>query len=225
MSDEEVDFDDEPRDQVREMGLQVGVLIEEARLVYEIETPEQAEGAARFLSERIVPGIARVKAVFADAKAKAHAAHRAIVKAESGLLAPLEEWRGMVSKALGEYREKSEQEARVREEQLVARAILVRERLAAAEGEDIESAPEIPITTVTPDDLPGVKFRNVWRAECDDVVALAGAVAEGRVPPSAILPNMPVLHGMAASEKEKFDVAGCRAVRGRAVVASRKRKG
>lgn len=216
---EEEAFADTP-ERALEVLSQVLVIESQSRVV--IETTDEAESAARFLTERVQPGIQRIKDTFADAKSKAWDAHKAVVRAERELLAPLENAKALVTDALASYREQSERLAREREAQLIDRARKVQERIASAEGSDTIDV--IPVTTVAPPSIPGVRFRYAWRAECDDIVALAQAVVDGRVQPLVLMPNLDVLHEMAREQKDKFAMPGCRSVRIRSVVAQRARR-
>ena len=50
--------------------------------------------------------------------------------------------------------------------------------------------------------------RSAWCAVVDDLTALVKAVAEGRVPPEAVMPCMPALNRMARQQKAFFSVPG-----------------
>lgn len=216
MMDEEEDFEVESEEKSLENLARV--IVSESRFRLVISSQDEAANAAAFLSQRVQPGIARIKSAFAEAKEKAHQAHRAVVRAEKDLLGPLEQAKASITEALAVFGRASEEAAKRREIQLVERAKRV--QIAVAVAEDSQEI-EIPITTLAPEKIPGISFRDTWRAECDDVVALATAVASGAVNASLLLPNMPALNDLAVSLKEKFSVPGCRSVKLKTVVAAR----
>lgn len=53
-----------------------------------------------------------------------------------------------------------------------------------------------------------------WHAEVVDLMALVRAVADGRVPLGAVLPNPAFLDDAAARDRESLDIPGVRAVEG-----------
>lgn len=60
--------------------------------------------------------------------------------------------------------------------------------------------------------IAGEATRELWHAEVDDIVALARAVADGKVSPENLLPNMPVLNQQARALKGSLAIPGVRAV-------------
>lgn len=73
-------------------------------------------------------------------------------------------------------------------------------------------APEAP-------KIAGEATREVWRAQCDDIVALARAVADGVVSPENIVPNIPVLNQQARALKGSLAIPGVKAVCERVLAA------
>jgi hypothetical protein len=69
-----------------------------------------------------------------------------------------------------------------------------------------------PIAMAPAPKIAGESTRELWRAEVDDIVALARAVADGIASPECILPNMPTLNSQARALKTTFNIPGVRAV-------------
>ena len=70
----------------------------------------------------------------------------------------------------------------------------------------------LPVAEHAPIKVAGEQHREVWRAEVEDMVALAKAVVDGKAPPECLLPNMPVLHNQARAFKRALAIPGVRAV-------------
>ena len=68
---------------------------------------------------------------------------------------------------------------------------------------------------------PGITYRTVFFAEVSDVKELARAVADGKIPMTAISPNMNVLHSMAKNFKTGLNWPGV-IVKSRREVSARK---
>lgn len=60
--------------------------------------------------------------------------------------------------------------------------------------------------------IAGEATREIWRAEVEDLVALAKAIADGRASSENILPNMPALNQQARALKGSLAIPGVKAV-------------
>jgi hypothetical protein len=89
---------------------------------------------------------------------------------------------------------------------------------AHAIAEAAQFVAPVPVAPAAPK-IAGESTREVWRAEVEDIVALAKAVADGRVSPENLLPNMPVLNGQARSLKASLAIPGVKAVCERVLAA------
>ena len=69
-----------------------------------------------------------------------------------------------------------------------------------------------PVEVVPPARAEGLSFRNDWSAEGVDLILLAQAVAERRVPVHYLQPNQTALNQAARAMKEALDIPGVRAV-------------
>lgn len=176
-----------------------------------------------------------VTSFFEPLKKKAHEAHKALTTAEKEKLAPLVEAethlkRGMATFQEEEERRRREEERRLQEE---ANRRAEEDRLALAieaekagdkeSAEELLAAPvEAPIVVVKPAaSVAGVSFRDNWKAQVNDVRALARAVADGTVPAMAILPNQSFLDNQARATKGQLTYAGVRFYSEKVVSAGR----
>ena len=62
-------------------------------------------------------------------------------------------------------------------------------------------------------------MRETWKGVVDDLRALCRGVAEGKVPRTAVTPNMPSINGAARAMKGELNWPGCRAIRETGVAA------
>ena len=77
-----------------------------------------------------------------------------------------------------------------------------------------------PAVVAPPPQAEGVTSRELWGAEVYDFPALIRAVAEGKVEPAVLQPNMTTLNGLARTLKSALNIPGVRAVPKR-IMASR----
>lgn len=78
-------------------------------------------------------------------------------------------------------------------------------------AEPVYVAPVV-LPKATPKLQGGPVYREVWSAECVDVVVLCRAVSEGKASRECVLPNMPALNKMATALKNTMNIPGIRAV-------------
>lgn len=141
-------------------------------------------------------------------------------------LEALKSGKAAVDKLLTDYRQ--EQARKAREEQARLDAIVrkeeerlrklaeVRAVKAEAKGDTEkadairESVPSIPvpIVQVEPPKLAGMSFRTDWKADVTDFQRLVVAVAEGKVPLDALLPNDKVIGQAARALKKNLNWPG-----------------
>lgn len=80
-------------------------------------------------------------------------------------------------------------------------------------------APVVTLPSLTPK-VAGIAYRETWKADPTvDLKALARAVADGLVPTTYLLPNLPALNQIARATKGTQPVPGVRFVRERTVAA------
>lgn len=63
----------------------------------------------------------------------------------------------------------------------------------------------------------GVSYRDNWKAEVTDLMALVQAVAGGKAPIDYLLPNATVLNALAKGKKETMAIPGVKAWNDRVV--------
>ena len=71
--------------------------------------------------------------------------------------------------------------------------------------------PPVELPKTTPKLQGGPVYREIWSAECVDIVMLCRAVAEGKASRECVLPNMPTLNKMATALKSTMNIPGVRA--------------
>lgn len=84
------------------------------------------------------------------------------------------------------------------------------------------AATSAPVVAARVEKVAGVSFKKIWRGECDDIVALCRAVADGKIPPIAVTHNQRYLDQQARSLEVHFNIPGCRAVPEDSIAASKK---
>ena len=170
-----------------------------------------------------------VKELFADSKAKAFAAHRAITALESKLLAPLEAARKLINGRLDIYEAEAKRQADAERARLEAKARKDEEdrklmdAVAAQEAGDEQGAAEImsaptpvPVIHVAPAiaKVEGVGTRVNYGARVVDVNKLilwvADEIRAGRSDRACYLEaNVSNLRRHAVSVREAFSIPGC----------------
>ena len=156
---------------------------------------------------------------------KAYAAHKEAVSQKKKIEAPLVEAEGIIKPRLASYHDEQERKRREVEEKLRQEAIrkAEEEQLADAVSADqsgmkelsdaILDGPAYVPTVVAPKStvvVPGVSFRDQWKAEVFDLKALLRAVLESKVPLNVIVPDMTVLNGLARNLKGQLNYPGVR---------------
>lgn len=114
-----------------------------------------------------------------------------------------------------EQQAKLDEAARKETERLRALAEAQRERGEERRADVTMSRAEtVPVVIVAPSTpkVGGIAMRVTWRAEVDDVLALARAVGAGEQPPHLITANMAALNTLARGAKEGLNIPGVRAV-------------
>jgi hypothetical protein len=157
--------------------------------------------------------------------AAAHKAHKAATGQKQTLEGPLVEAETIIKQNMATWSRAEDQRRRDEEARLTALARQQEEesRLAEAVGLEAAGEPELaaavldaPSTTAAVT-LPkaaadGVSMRQLWRGECLDLRKLCAAIADGTVPPNAVVADQKVLNNMARALKENFNWPGCKAV-------------
>lgn len=215
---------------VEPVEAELAIVVKQADAIVIRDAPSH-EAGLHYLAE-----VARrekfVKEMFAEPKAKAHAAHKAITALESRLLAPLSTARQLVSGRLTSYEQEAERkaaaerarleaEARQREEE--ARIIDAANAEEAGEPEEaaaIMAEPVIaPVIHVAPAvaKVEGTSKATRYSAEVVDLKKLVLHVA-ARVTAgedwwlSYLEPNGPNLNRAAVSQREALNIPGVKVV-------------
>jgi hypothetical protein len=168
----------------------------------------------------------QIREFFRPLKERAHAAHKAICDAEAEQLAEPMAVNGILNPRIVAFHNAKEAERRAEEERRAAEARRLEEESRLEEAAALEAAGENGLahqvleapSFVPPPAVPrstpkvaGMAIRGTWRAECTDLMALVGAVAEGKASLSLLAVNESALNARAKSDKEHFSIPGCRA--------------
>lgn len=121
------------------------------------------------------------------------------VRSEQARLTKEEEDRRLAEAAAAEARGDTETAARIIE--------------APVETPTVAARPVfVPVAPVAPAPVvKGLSFRDNWKAEVTDVMALVRAVAKGEQPITLLEPHMPALNQMARALKQAMNVPGVKA--------------
>jgi len=198
---------------VEEMAL---VKAQEARALV-INTKEDLEKADHLYS-MLVELKKKIDSAYDDVIAAAHTAWKSALAKKATFWKPVDDEARQLKAKIGKYREKMEILRKAEEERLLREAIAEEEERKIMEAEaSPEMADEIlsePITVapvVIPSKIKTVaKFRTIWAAEVFDFDALVKAVADGRAPSIALLPNEKFLNEQARSFKHLLNISGVR---------------
>jgi hypothetical protein len=192
--------------------------------------------AAGALWKAIGDMIKEVKDTFDPICEKLHVAHREATTKRSKYLDPLTAAQKSVKGLMSAYdqeqdRLRREEQARLeaiarkQEEERRLQEAIEAEEAMKAQGATKEAAAEVaqqvietPVyvaPVVIPKAVPkmqgGPVYREIWSAECVDIVMLCRAVAEGKASRECVLPNMPTLNKMATALKSTMNIPGVRA--------------
>lgn len=170
-----------------------------------IQTSDENEHAAIFLrSIKTLQG--EIEARFKPAKDAAYAAHKHVCSLEKEHINPLKEAESIVKKVMASFMI-AEERRRFKEQ----------EKLNAKAEKKGEIAPVIEVTAKP----NGISMSETWSAEVEDIIALAKAVASGKVPSSYILPNESLLNQQARSLKGELRIPGVKVVCKKSVAAQK----
>lgn len=165
---------------------------------------------------------------FAPMKEAAHKAHKAITAKEGEYLKPITEAEATLKASIIKWQDEQEAIRRAEQARLEAKARAAAEeerkrreeealQVAIAEGAEeiyVEPAPYVPppIAAPTYEKVTGLGITRRWGAEVTDIKKLCRAVADGVVPESYVLPNMPALNARASADKQSLIIPGVRSV-------------
>lgn len=201
-------------------------VVQQAQLV-KITDQHSYDGAARFLTEQIIPFRKRWAAYWEPLKKSASDAHKAICakfnegdepaeKAERTVKAEIRRWDDEQERIRQQEQRKAQEEAeRLERERLLAEAVIAEESGAAPE--QVEAILTAPITAVAEPVQPtyerasGVSKRDNWKCRVTNMKDLCKAVAQGKVPANYVLPNESVLNARAKADRETLAIPGCQA--------------
>ena len=159
-------------------------------------------------------GVQRVQALFAPKQTQ-------LDEAEADLKEAIGDWterqRLEQRRLEAELRDKHAREVAAAE----ARAEKLAERGKDEQAEAVRDAvPSVPVVIMDTPKVQGISTRPVYNAEVVDFMELVRAVAAGAAPQEYLLPNMPILTGMARAMKESGRIPGV-AIRRTTSVAAR----
>jgi hypothetical protein len=129
--------------------------------------------------------------------------------------------RAMITFQMEQDRIRREQEAKAREQaekerqKLEAKAAKLDDKGKTEQAEELRNQAAViptPVVTVETPRVSGISTRTTYRAEVTDVDALVAAVAAGKVPKLAILPNDKFLNEQARSYKSALNWPGVKVV-------------
>jgi hypothetical protein len=166
----------------QELTQETALVVQQAR-AFIVDSTESFQAAGAFL-KTVKDGMKKVTDFFADSKAKAAAAHKAICESEKKMLDPLKAAETTLKSTMGAYdmkvrEEKMRAEAEARRKQQEEAERLMREAIAAEEAGDAIGAEvamqtaEIvndmkPVATVQAPKASGISTRMKWVAEVTD---------------------------------------------------------
>lgn len=174
----------------------------------------------------------KVTSVFKPMKTQAHKAWRTICDTENEMLDPLTEAEVYLKEQLGDYTLKVEEQQNEERARLQSTAQSESDEavLEAAYAAEEAGAPELAQAilkqeshvpaVVLPSAAPatkGISARKSYEAHVTNLRALVAAVAAGKVPVMAILPNMPFLKNQANQMQNLFSYPGVKAVAKRTI--------
>lgn len=192
-----------------------------------IRTADEYKQAAEF---KITLSDWRKKIVeeFAPMKEAAHKAHKTITAKEGEYLKPITEAESTLKASIIKWQDEQESIRRAEQARLEAEARAAAEeerkrreeealQAAIAEGAEevyVEPAPYVPppIAAPTYEKVTGLGITRRWGADVTDIKKLCRAVADGVVPESYVLPNMPALNQRAQADKQALVLPGVRSI-------------
>lgn len=202
-------------------------IVAQARAFVVSDQASNATALERF--RRLRAGEKAIEDHFAAAKKAASDAHKSIVGAVNGLLAPIAEARGIYDRAAQAFEAAEREKARLEEERLRVLAVKQEEERALMDAAQAESegdtataeailteaahapAPTIHVAPAVAK-VEGVSTRTTWSAEVTDLHALVKHIAAHPDMLGLLLPNGPALNKMAQAMRQSLSIPGVRAV-------------
>ncbi|QOR55554.1 MAG: hypothetical protein UMS36scaffold28_44 [Phage 59_13] len=149
----------------------------------------------------------------------AHEAHRAIKDVENAVALPLATALDTLDPAITRWRVEQEQARRLEQERINAQLRREQEDRQLEQAEELSKngkADEAEVVLGTPVNAPevvlpsstrvaGIQDRVYWSAEVVDIVKLCRAIADGKVAKETVVPNFPLLNGLARSMKSALN--------------------
>jgi len=218
----------------RELQSSVPMILESAK-AFLCETPEDYQ----FGSDEI-KGIKKRRDTLEEMRKSATRPLDAVKATIMGWFKPpialLDESESLVKRQLLAYQDKAErdraeaqakidEQARREREKLEAQARKAEEQGKTEKAEALQQRAQtavVPTVVAAVPKVAGTHTMRTWRAECDDVIALCRAIADGKVAPIAVDPNMKFLNAQARSLAEHFAIPGCRAIEEKTLVSRSK---
>jgi hypothetical protein len=192
---------------------------------FKITSPEQYT-AAGFQLTGIKTMLKKIAETFDPHIKRAHDAHKALVTekrthetplltAESTLKRALLGFQQEQERVRREQEAKAQAEARKQQEKLLAQAERLAEKGKAEQAEAKREQAAVvptPVIAVETPRVAGIATRTTHRAEVTDLDALVAAVASGKVPKLALIPNEKFLNEQARSYKSALNWPGVKVV-------------
>lgn len=153
---------------------------------------------------------------------RAHEAHKALIREKQDAEAPLVQAEATYKGALIAYQDELNRKAREEQARLEEQARKERERLEARAAKAEEKGKEekaealrmqaatvaTPVVSIAPPKVSGISTRESWKARVTDKMALVKAVAEGKVPLTALDVNATFLANQARALKTELNYPG-----------------
>jgi len=210
----------------KQLETQVMTVPEKARAI-KIISNETYQKAGEILVE--IKGLRKaVNKSFDPIISKAFAAHREAVAQKRKVEAPLAQAEGIIKPAMAAWDTDQERIRRAEEMRLqeLARKQAEERQLAEASAleaqgdkkaaDEVITAPVDVAPVVLQKTVPkvqGVSFREVWRGECIDKMALIKAAATDQKLSALLEPNNVAINQLARSLRESFLIPGCRSIK------------
>ena len=211
----------------QEVEQQALAVVSKAKEFTVITTQDQYLAACEF-GKNVAARIKAVSEFFEPMRVSAKAAYDSILAKKKSIIDPLEEAKRQMSAVIGAFEQEQErkrleqqrlleeEERKRREDEQLDFAAHLESQGRAEEAQQVLETEAAPVAVVVPREVPkanGVFGRTTYSAECVNLVELMKAVIENKVPASAVMANASYLDSRARSDKDLFNIPGCRLIK------------
>ena len=210
----------------KEVGTKALSIIDQAKSVKVVDSESYTNAA--IIWKQVCAMIEEVNKGFDGNIKRWHEGHKAAIADKAVYFDPLNGFKKSIKIDMEKWDAEQARKAKEEEDRLTAIAKKeaeerqIADALAAAESGDIEEsemilneptpAPQVIVKKDVPKISGGPVFREMWSAECFDIVALCKAIAEGKASKELVMPNGPALNKLATALKSTLNIPGVRAV-------------